>query len=139
MPCQLARLLGARRPPPARTDIVDEVSERAGTLLVRLNRGSVMQVRLHPDTGGVLIRTVPIAKATQLAGDSPWQAASDSELRAWMQSGSAIWQWLLAQGIDGGTVVKRVDENIAPPASRSRRHFFGTRSTRRTEPSVTLP
>ncbi len=117
---------------PVRADIVDEVSERAGTLLVRLNRGSAMQVRLQPDTGGVLTRTVPIAKVTQLAGDSPWQAASDFQLRAWMQSGSAIWQWLLAQGMDGDTIVKRLDKPIAPSVSRHR-YSFVTRN------SVTLP
>lgn len=132
MPCQLARLLGARRRPPARANIMDEVSERAGTLLVRLNRGVAMQVRLQPDTGGVLIRTVPIANVTQLAGDSPWQSASDFQLLAWIQSGSAVWQWLLAQGIDGD-IVKRLDESIAPPVSLPHRYSFVTRR------SVTLP
>jgi hypothetical protein len=111
---------------------MDEVSERAGTLLVRLNRGVAMQVRLQPDTGGVLIRTVPIANVTQLAGDSPWQSASDFQLLAWIQSGSAVWQWLLAQGIDGD-IVKRLDESIAPPVSLPHRYSFVTRR------SVTLP
>jgi hypothetical protein len=112
---------------------MDEVSERAGTLLVRLNRGVAMQVRLQPDTGGVLIRTVPIANATQLAGDSPWQVASDSQLRAWMKSGSAIWQWLLAQGIDVDTIVNGLDESIAPPVSLPHRYSLVTRR------SVTFP
>ncbi|MGB6943675.1 MAG: hypothetical protein WBE37_14845 [Bryobacteraceae bacterium] len=138
MPCQLAKLLGAMRHPPARADIMDEVSERAGTLLVRLNRGSAMQVRLQPDSGSVLIRTVPIAKVTQLAGDSPWQTASDFQLRTWIESGSAVWQWLLAQGVDSDRIVKRLDESIAPLASHSRRHSFSTRSTRMSQPSVTL-
>jgi hypothetical protein len=101
-------------------DIPEEVSERAGVLLVRLSRGAAMQVRPHPEAGSVLIRTVPIAKATLLGGDSPWQVASDSQVREWIQSGSAIWQWLLAKGIQGHATAKLPAERIAPLASRSR-------------------
>jgi hypothetical protein len=77
---------------------MNEVSEREGTLLVRLGRGAAMQVRLNRDPACVLLRVVPIAKATQLEGDSPWQLASDEQLRGWIHSDSAIGQWLLSKG-----------------------------------------
>jgi hypothetical protein len=97
---QLASLLNSRHKPLAATSAVtDEVSEHEGALLVRLRGGSAMQVRLEPGGRSVLIRTVPIAKATKLEGDLPWQVAPGSQLQAWIQSGSAIGQWLLAQGI----------------------------------------
>jgi hypothetical protein len=90
--------------------VADEVSEYAGVLLVRLSGGSAMQVQLPAEADGVLIRTVPIAKATRMDGDSPWQTAPDSQLRAWIQSGSAIWQWLLAKGVDGDKIARRLAE-----------------------------
>jgi hypothetical protein len=116
MPCQLAKLLGAGRrlPVASSVDIADEVSEHAGVLLVRLRGGSAMQVQLPMEADGVLIRTVPIAKATQVDGDSPWQTAPDSQLWAWIQSGSAIWQWLLAKGVDGDKIARRLAEASMP-------------------------
>jgi hypothetical protein len=112
MPCQLAKLLGTGRrlPLASSVDVADEVSEHAGMLLVRLSGGSAMQVQLPAEADGVLIRTVPIAKATRMDGDSPWQTAPDSQLRAWIQSGSAIWQWLLAKGVDGDKIARRLAE-----------------------------
>ena len=112
MSCQLAKLLGTGRRLPLANSVVvaDEVSEYAGVLLVRLSGGSAMQVQLPAEADGVLIRTVPIAKATRMDGDSPWQTAPDSQLRAWIQSGSAIWQWLLAKGVDGDKIARRLAE-----------------------------
>jgi hypothetical protein len=81
--------------------ITDEVAEYKSALLVRLGRGCAMQMRIEADRARVLFRIVPILKATQLEGDSAWQAASDSQLRAWIHPDSAIGQWLLAKGIDG--------------------------------------
>lgn len=78
-----------------------EVAEYKSALLVRLGRGCAMQMRIESDRARVLFRIVPILKATQLEGDSAWQAASDSQLRAWIHPDSAIGQWLLAKGIDG--------------------------------------
>ncbi len=115
MACQLARLFNflapQRRSQPSNTDstfdvplkqdVTDEVSEYHGMLLVRLGAGSAMQVRLQPDGASVLTRIVPLAKATQLEGDSMWQAASEAQLRGWIQSNAAIWQWLVAKGVDG--------------------------------------
>jgi hypothetical protein len=112
MPRQLARVLGFLSPRPRiqqsnlegpirlpfKPEVTNEVSECNGILLVRLGRGSAMQVRLQPDRA-VSIRTVPIAQATQLEGGAPWQTASDAQLRSWIQSDSAVWRWLLAKGI----------------------------------------
>jgi hypothetical protein len=95
--------------------VPEEVSEYKGILLVRLGRGSAMQLRIQPDQASVLFRIVPISKATQLEGDSPWQAASDSQLRAWIHPDSAIGRWL-AKSMD---LAKQLDE-IAPMTSRSR-------------------
>lgn len=113
MPGQLAKLFGAgwRHPLVSSVHIADEVSEYAGALLVRLGGGSAMQVRLHAEAGSILIRTVPIAKSTQLDGDQPWQIAADSQLRAWIQSHSAIWEWLLRQGMDGDAAARRIAES----------------------------
>ncbi len=123
MPCQLAKLFGAgwRHPLASSVDVADEVSEYAGALLVRLSGGCAMQIRLNAEAGGVLIRTVPIAKATQLEGDQPWQIASDSQLRAWIQSHPAIWEWLLCQGMDGNAVARRIAESAVATVSPSRR------------------
>jgi hypothetical protein len=107
---------------PAR-DVTDEVSEYKGILLVRMGRGSAMQLRIQPDQASVLFRIVPISKATQLEDDSPWQVASDSQLRAWIHPDSAIGQWLLVKGVvvaKGMDLAKQLDE-IAPMTSRSRR------------------
>ncbi len=105
-------------------DVTDEVSEYKGFLLVRMHRGSAMQMRIQPGQAGVLFRIVPISKATQLDGDSPWQAASESQLRAWIHPGSAIGQWLLAKGIvaaKGMDLAMRLDERALSTTSRSRR------------------
>jgi len=98
MPCQLERVFGFLAPrhnnePPK----INEVWEHDGVLLVRLGRGSAMQVRIQPDRSGVLFRIVPIAKATLVKGDVPWQVASESQLLAWMHPDSAIGQWLERQ------------------------------------------
>jgi hypothetical protein len=93
----------------------EEVSEYKGILLVRMGRGSAMQLRIQPDQVSVLFRVVPISKATQLEDDSPWQAASDSQLRAWIHPDSAIGRWLLVKGI---VVAKGMDMAIAPMTSR---------------------
>jgi hypothetical protein len=106
---------------PAR-DVTDEVSEYKGSLLVRMGRGSAMQMRIQPDHAGVFFRIVPISKATQLEDDSPWQAASDSQLRAWIHPDSAIGRWLLVKGVvvaKGMDSAKELDE-IAPMTSRLR-------------------
>jgi len=79
---------------------LNEVSEYKGVLLVRLARGCAMQVRMQPGRTGVFYRVVPISNATHVGGDAPWQAASDSQLLAWIHPDSAIGRWLLANGID---------------------------------------
>jgi hypothetical protein len=79
--------------------VTDEVSEHKGVLLVRLGRGSAMQVRLASDGAGVLHRTVPMAQATRVEDDSHWQFASDEQLRGWIDQASAVGRWLLAQGL----------------------------------------
>lgn len=81
---------------------MNEVSEHEGVLLVRLGRGSAMQVRVEPDGAGALFRIVPIAKARQLDGDAAWHAASEAQLRAWAHSDSAVGRWLLSKGLDCG-------------------------------------
>jgi hypothetical protein len=86
-------------------EVTDEVSEYKGVLLVRMARGSAMQMRTQPNPAGVWFRIVPISKATQLEGDSPWQAASESQLRGWIHPDSAIGRWLLAKGM-----TKQLDE-----------------------------
>jgi hypothetical protein len=101
MPRSLSRLLGFLAPPP-RTEVPklpNEVLEHAGLLLVRLGRGSAMQVRIEPGGSEVRYRIVPIANATQLNGDSPWMPASDAQIRGWIHPDSAIGQWLIAKGL----------------------------------------
>ncbi len=85
-----------------------EVSEYEGALLVRLGRGSAMQVRLEPDASRVSFRIVPIANVKQLNGDSPWSAVSEAQIRTWMQSESPIGQWLLAKGVRPEQVEERL-------------------------------
>jgi hypothetical protein len=80
-------------------DVTDEVSEYKGALLVRMGRGSAMQLRTQLDPNTVLFRIVPISKATLLEDDSPWQEASDSQRDAWIYGDSAIGRWLLTKGI----------------------------------------
>jgi len=112
MPCQPA------------LDVTDEVSEYKGVLLVRMGRGSAMQVRIQQDHGSVSFRIVPISKATQLVDDSPWNAASDSQLRAWIHPESAIGRWLLAKGVvvtKGVDLANQLDGRALPLTSRSRR------------------
>lgn len=79
-------------------EMTNEVLEYKGILLMRLRRGSAMQVRLKPDGLSVFFRIVPIGKATQVEDDSAWQVASDWQVRAWIQSDSAIGRWLLCSG-----------------------------------------
>jgi hypothetical protein len=115
---QLARWFGAVRDKSAGSvAVADEVSEQSGVLLVRLGGGSAMQVRPQPDGASVLIRIVPIAKATQLEGDASWEVASDSWLQKWAQSNSAIWHWLLAKGIDGEKILRQLAGNPLPMQS----------------------
>jgi hypothetical protein len=115
---KLARWFGGVRDPSDGTvAVADEVSEQAGVLLVRLGGGSAMQVRPQPDGASVLIRIVSIAKATQLEGDAIWQLASDSWLRTWVQSNSAIWHWLLAKGVDGEKILRRLAGSPLPMQS----------------------
>lgn len=139
MPCQLVRVLGFLRPKPNSPEApfenalskeeTNEVSEYDGILVVRLGRGSAMQIRLQPDRASVLTRTVPLGKATRLESDSTWQAASDSLLRSWMQSETTIWQWLVGKGADGDAIARRIAESSAPLASGLQRHsFFGSKS-----------
>jgi len=105
MPSSLARALELLLPRRRRkaqhspTELRDnqEVSEYEGALLVRLGRGSAMQMRLEPDSGRVSFRIVPIANVTQLNGDAPWNPVSDAQIRT-IQPGSPIGQWLLAKG-----------------------------------------
>jgi len=79
---------------------MNEVSEHEGVLLVRLGRGSAMQIRYEEDGARVLFRIVPIAKASQLDGDAPWRAASLAQVQAWVYSDSAAGRWLLSKGLD---------------------------------------
>lgn len=62
-----------------------------------------MQVRFQPDRSTVLTRTVPMAKATQLDDSAPWQVASDSQVKQWLQSDSAIGLWLVSKGLQQPT------------------------------------
>ncbi|MGA2882518.1 MAG: hypothetical protein ABSG13_26490 [Bryobacteraceae bacterium] len=94
--------------------MTNEVSELDGILLVRLGGCSAMQVRLEPDGDSVLIRIVPLAKAMNLQGDSPWQPVHDSQLHAWIQSDFAIWRWLLAKGIDRDKIEQRLAASALP-------------------------
>ena len=113
-----ARLFGtARHIPAGPVTVAEEVSEQAGVLLVRLAAGSAMQVRPQPDGASVLIRIVPIAQATQVESDAMWQVASDSWLRTWVQSNSAIWHWLLAEGIDGEKILRQLAGGPLPATS----------------------
>lgn len=83
---------------------MNEVSEHEGVLLVRLGRGSVMQVRFEPPvdskTARALCRIVPIASASQLGGGAPWHAPSEAQLQTWTRSDSAFGRWLLSKGIE---------------------------------------
>jgi hypothetical protein len=79
-------------------EITNEVTEYKGILLMRLRRGSAMQVRLEPDGLSVFFRIVPIGKATQVETDSAWQVASEWQVRSWIQSDSAIGRWLSGSG-----------------------------------------
>jgi hypothetical protein len=86
-------------------EILNEVTEHQGALLVRLGGGFAMQVRVEPDSASVTIRMVPIANATQLNLDLPWLLASEAQLREWMEQGSAIGQWLTSKGLMGERLV----------------------------------
>jgi hypothetical protein len=99
---QLAQLFGfpVRQPrsQPDSTEL-NEVSEHEGILLVRLGRGSAMQVRVQCDGAGAAFRIVPIAEAKQVSGEVPWLVASDTQLEAWIQPDSTIGRWLIANGL----------------------------------------
>jgi hypothetical protein len=121
MPGQFARLFQIMTPlhrafpivtAPLESCSSDEISEYDGVLLVRLRAGRAMQVRLRGSD--VLTRTVPIAKATQIGGYSPWQLASASRVQAWIQSNAAIWHWLVAKGIDVEATKARLAEAMIP-------------------------
>jgi len=146
MPRQLAKLLGLlKKHPhtaakakssfdiPFKQEVTNEVSELEGILLVRLGGCSAMQVRLElgsPES--VLIRIVPMARATHLQGDAPWQSATDVQLQSWIQSDSAVWEWLVARGIDSGKIERRL-EALPSPMRRSKSPAF------RPKPSLSLP
>jgi hypothetical protein len=153
MPRQLAKLLGLMKKQtqaparaqssfeiPFKQEVTNEVSELDGILLVRLGGCSAMQVRLELDRPeSVLIRIVPMAKATHLHGDAPWQTATDSQLQSWSQSGSAIWTWLLTKGIDSGKIERRLETLPSPTQPQA---FFARRSKSpdfRSKPSLSLP
>lgn len=153
MPRQLDRLLGLLKKQtqprtkaqssfdiPFKQEVTNEVSELDGMLLVRLGGCSAMQVRLEPEHAeSVLIRIVPMARATNLRGDAPWQIATDSQLLSWSQSRPAIWTWLLAKGIDSEKVERRLK---ALPLPLQPQAFFARRSkgpALRSKPSLSLP
>jgi len=97
---------------PVKQEVTNEVVEVDGVLLVRLGGCSAMQLKLAtPDT--VLMRVVPMAEATRLDGNAPWQPATDAQLRSWIASGGAVWQWLLAKGLDVETIGRRLEANAA--------------------------
>jgi hypothetical protein len=121
MLCLLARVSRLRagrnrkEQAPFQPDVTNEVSERAGVLLVRLGRGSAMQVRLAADGASVLCRTVPIARAMQVEDVSEWQLAPESQLRGWIERKSAIGRWLLAKGLRYNRVAEQLTEAAALP------------------------
>jgi hypothetical protein len=96
----------------------DEVSEYDGILLVRLAAGRAMQVRLRGPE--ILTRTVPIATAMQIGEHPPWQLASAGCVQAWIQSNAAIWQWLLAKGVDAGETTSQLANGMPPANSGSK-------------------
>ena len=104
MPRKLARLLGfpVRRHSAARqaNPAMNEVTEHEGALLVRLGRGSAMQVRFDPGEARAVFRIVPIAEARRLYGDTPWHPASESQLQGWIHSDSATGRWLLSRSLN---------------------------------------
>jgi len=146
MPPQLAKFLGLLKkqphPPakakssfdiPFKQEVTNEVSELEGILLVRLGGCSAMQVRLEQERPeSILIRIVPMGRATHLQGDAPWQIATDLQLQSWNQSGSAIWTWLLSRGIDSDKVERRLAA-LPSPMHRSKSLPF------RPKPSLSLP
>jgi hypothetical protein len=124
---------------PFKLEVTNEVSELDGILLVRLGGCSAMQVRLEPDHESVVIRIVPMARATDLQGVAPWQIATDVQLKSWIHSDSAIWHWLIAKGIDSGKIERRVE---ALPSPVQPRKVFARRWVShafRSKPSLSLP
>jgi len=99
---------------PVKQEVTNEVLELDGVLLVRLGGCSTMQVKLEPNRESVLTRVVPMAEATRLDSNAPWQAASDSELRSWIGYSGAIWQWLLAKGLDIESIGRRLEASAEP-------------------------
>jgi hypothetical protein len=147
MPWQLAnllRFLAKDRQPipkshssfdiPFKQEVTNEVSELDGILLVRLGGCSAMQVRLQPDHESVVIRVVPMARATHLQSVAPWHSATDVQLQSWSQSDSAVWQWLVARGIDSDKVERRL-QALASPGQPRRLKSPAFRS----KPSLSLP
>src|ERR1700722_13218717 len=114
----LARWFGtARHSPPEPVPVAEGVSETGGGVVVRPGPGAALQGPPQPDGASVLIRIVPIAQATQVESDATWQVASDSWLRTWAQSNSAIWHWLLAKGIDGEKILTQLAGGPLPMPS----------------------
>jgi len=105
---------------PVKQEVTNEVVELDGVLLVRLGGCSAMQVKLEANSDNVLMRVVPIAEATRLDNDAAWQAATDSQLRSWFGNG-AIWQWLLAKGVDLESIGRRLDRAAAPAEQAPRK------------------
>jgi hypothetical protein len=117
----------AFKPDAFKQDVTNEVSEYEGSLLVRLGRGSAMQLQLSPDRTTVVFRIVPIAKARRLDLELPWHVAGDTQLRGWLEPESAIGQWLVKQGLlrqglptsntGAGQGATRLDERAVPVMS----------------------
>ena len=99
---------------PLKQEVTNEVVELDGVLLVRLGGCSAMQVRLDGDERSVLMRVVPMGEATRLESEAPWQPATDAQLRSWIGYGGAIWQWLLAKGLDAETIGRRLEASSTP-------------------------
>jgi hypothetical protein len=123
---------------PFKQEVTNEVSELDGILLVRLGGCSAMQVRLEPGRDSVFIRIVPLAKATNLQGDCPWQPVNDVQLRAWIESDFAIWRWLLSKGIDRDKIERRLE---ASALSKQRPTVFARSKSAsfRSKASLSLP
>ena len=86
--------------PDLKLDPTQEVSEHQGVLLVRLGRGSAMQVRVTADAAAALYRIVAIATVKHVDDDRAWQRASDGQIRAWLHDDSPIGRWLRAKGFE---------------------------------------
>jgi hypothetical protein len=77
------------------------MDEQKGVLIQDLKNGKAMQVRLDPDHVTVRTRSVPVQKMDDVDNEKPeWTSAMGFILAEWIQSNSAVWQWLKEKGID---------------------------------------